>query len=108
MEHDALRPLIAWNDTYVPSWDGAPERYHANGLVDSGKSRRLGVLKLAQFKAYLGVQHVDTSQPGWRALGESHTRFFVSMFVNRRCISLRTYPTMDAALFALLNFMRGK
>jgi hypothetical protein len=56
-------------------------------------------------KAYLGVQHVDPGRPGWAVVGEAQARFFVSLFVSGRCVTLRTFPGMDAALEALDAFV---
>ena len=98
MDAERLRDLIEWHHEYRPEWDGDPERYVAHDLVGWGKSRRLGLLKLGRYKAYLGVQHVDPERPGWRIVDEPQARFFASLFVDGACVTLRTFPSMGAAL----------
>ncbi|HUS14039.1 MAG TPA: hypothetical protein VM536_03380 [Chloroflexia bacterium] len=99
MQRTDLERAISWGRAYNPAWDGEPDAYYAAGRVGWGRTRRLGKVALPPaFKAYLGVQHVDPRLPGWAALPEAEARFFVSWFDGGRCISLRTVPTMPAAL----------
>lgn len=108
MGHETLRSLISWHGEYQPEWDGSPEEYAAHGVVQWGRSRRLGLFRLGVVKAYLGVQHVDPGKPGWGIVGEPQTRFFLSIFMSGRCITLRTFPTLDAALDALNGYLQGE
>ena len=99
MDHSELRAAIAWHREYRPDWDEVPDEYAERGIVGWGKSRRLGKLQKGNFKAYLGVQHVYPDLPGWELVVDApQTRFFVSVFVDGRCMALRTAPTMAAAL----------
>ena len=100
-----LRDLIRWKKHYSLDWDDAHDEYAANGVVQQGKSRRLGVLRRGDIKAYLGVQHVDPTRPGWETFGTAHCRFFVSVFISGRCVTLRTFPTMRVTLQALSPFV---
>jgi hypothetical protein len=108
VEHETLRSLISWHAEYRPEWDGSPEEYAAHEVVQWGRSRRLGLFKLGVVKAYLGVQHVDPGKPGWDIVGAPQTRFFLSVFISGRCIILRTFPTIHAALDALAVYLQGK
>jgi hypothetical protein len=108
VEHETLRSLISWHGEYRTEWDGSPEEYAAHGMVQWGRSRRLGLFKLGVVKAYLGVQHVDPGKPGWEFVGEPQTRFFLSIFMSGRCITLRTFLTLDGALDALEGYLHGK
>lgn len=105
-EHQRIPPGIRarWSPIYRPDWDDTPERYTEAGLVDWGRSRRLARFDdpALAFKAYAGVQHDDPAR--LNALGEPRTRFFLSLFVNNRTVSLRTYSTLDDALAALSAF----
>ena len=100
-----VRELIAWRTDYDPKWDTEPHRYEVHGFVQWGKSRRLGLLRLGRFKAYLGVQHIDPRKPGWGSFQQPQSRFFVSMFLAGECVALRTFPTMEETLEALAAFM---
>lgn len=93
-----IRAVISWNADYNPVWDGSPNLYLEADLVGWGKSRRLGVLRTGPIKAYVGLQHVDTTKRGWNISDEPHTRFFASLFVNNRVVTLRTFSTMQATL----------
>lgn len=95
---------IEWATYYRPDWDGQPERYIEEGVVRWGCSRRLAKAHDARLglKAYFGVQHNDPSR--WNLPGEPSARFFLSLFVHGRTVSLRTYPTIEAALSALASF----
>lgn len=106
MNEDSLRSRIEWHKEYRPEWDECPDEYAASGVVGWSRSRRLGLFKEGPLKAYLGVQHVDPSRPGWNIVDEPSTRFFVSLFVSGRCVTLRTFPTMSAALEMLLAALR--
>ncbi len=105
MDHDKLRLAIRWHAEYRPEWDSVPDEYAQQGIVQWGRSRRLGLLALGEVKAYLGVQHVDPDKPGWAIVEEAQARFFLSIFVSETCITLRTFPTMQAALDALGTFL---
>ena len=100
-----LRALIAWHEHYRPDWDNSPDEYVEHGVVQWGKSRRLGMLRLGAVKAYLGVQHVDPGKPGWAIVDEPQARFFLSLFVSGRCVTLRTFPNMGDALDMLGAFL---
>ncbi|HMA34700.1 MAG TPA: hypothetical protein VKY74_09490 [Chloroflexia bacterium] len=99
MQRDDFEQAIRWGPAYNPAWDADPAAYVAAGRVGWARSRRLGTLSLpaAGFLAYLGVQHVDPQRPGWNDLAAPEARFFVSWFDGRRCLALRTAPTMAAA-----------
>src|SRR4051794_13098320 len=103
MDEAELRSLINWHLEYRPAWDHDPGRYLEAGVVDWGKSRRLGMISVANLKAYLGVQHIDPSKPGWGFVAGPEARFFVSIFVSGQVITLRTFPTLNAALEMLLT-----
>ena len=92
---------IVWSSIYQPAWDETPGAYVEAGLVGWGRSRRLARAEDASvaLKAYLGVQHYDPGR--WYQAGEARTRFFLSLFVGGRTLSLRTYPTVEEALAAL-------
>jgi hypothetical protein len=96
--------VFAWGPQYRPQWDAAPERYVEQGMVAWGRSRRLARAAdpMRAFKAYLGVQHYDPAR--WGVAGEARTKFFLSLFVGGRTVTLRTYPTMGEALAELRRF----
>lgn len=98
MDAQHLRTLVEWHREYQPDWDGDPEQYVAHDLVAWGRSRRLGLLKMGPYKAYIGVQHIDPDRPGWRVVDEPQARFFASLFIDGVCVILRTFPTMEATL----------
>jgi len=102
-----LRSRITWHREYRPEWDNTPDEYAEHGVVQWGRSRRLGLFRSGAVKAYLGVQHVDPNLPGWNIVDEPQARFFLSLFVSGRCIALRTFPVMDEALDALDLFMKN-
>ena len=101
-----------WSTIYHPEWDATPEEYVERGLVGWSASRRLARVEDSPraFKAYLGVQHFDPGR--WNLPGKPTTRFFLSLFVRNRTVSLRTYPTLAAAraeldrFHAMLNALR--
>jgi hypothetical protein len=105
LSRDELRAIIRWSTDYDPGWDNVPDRYADRGIVKWGKSRRLGLLLTGRCKAYLGVQHVDPSKPGWGIHQEPQTRFFASMFLDGSCAALRTFQTMDETLDGVLAFV---
>jgi hypothetical protein len=107
LDRPALRSIINWHGEYRPEWDEAPGEYVEHGLVQWGKSRRLGLLKSGRAKAYLGVQHVDPDKPGWEIVDRPQARFFLSLFVSGQCITLRTFPSMPAALDVLDAFLES-
>jgi hypothetical protein len=92
---------IEWAAWYQPEWDEQPERYSAEGVVGWSRSRRLAKAHddRLSLKAYIGVQHDDPAR--WNVSGVPSTRFFLSVFIHGRTVSLRTYPTLAAALAAL-------
>jgi len=95
---------IEWADWYRQDWDEHPERYIEEGIVGWGHSRRLAKAHADRLglKAYIGIQHYDPGR--WNLSGEPAARFFLSLFVQRKTVSLRTYPTMHAARAALVAF----
>jgi len=105
---DALRALIDWHAEYRQEWDDDPNEYAEQGVVQWGKSRRLGILSLGRVKAYLGVQHVDPSRPGWAIVDEPQARFFLSLIVSGRTVTLRTFPTMWGALQTLESLLKSE
>lgn len=106
MESEQLRGLIQWHEAYRQEWDSAPGEYVEGGIVGWGKTRRLGMLRLGRVKAYLGVQHVDPGRAGWNIVDAPQARFFLSLFLEGRVVTLRTFPTMDAVLDTLQSFTR--
>jgi len=95
---------IVWSPVYQPQWDAQPEAYVEHGVVGWGRSRRLARASDASvaFKAYIGAQSYDPGR--WHMAGEPRTRFFLSLFVSGRTVSLHTYPTCQEALSALYAF----
>ncbi|HEX8037488.1 MAG TPA: hypothetical protein VF510_26780 [Ktedonobacterales bacterium] len=95
---------ISWSPIHNPAWDDTPEAYVEHGLVAWGRSRRLARCEdpRRHVKAYIGIQHDDPTR--WHLAGESRTRYFLSLFLAGRTLSLRTYPTIAAALAALDSF----
>jgi hypothetical protein len=100
-----VRTLIEWHREYRPEWDDVPQGYVESGVVQWGKTRRLGLLRQGRVKAYLGVQHVDPDKAGWAIVEAPTARFFVSVFLSGRVVTLRTYPTMGEALDMLGGFL---
>jgi hypothetical protein len=98
---------IEWATYYCPDWDGQPERYIEEGVVGWGYSRRLAKARDDRLglKAYIGVQHYAPSR--WNLPGEPSARFFLSLFIRCRTISLRTYPTIAAAHSGLVSFHKA-
>jgi hypothetical protein len=99
------QPLaIRWSADYHAEWDKRPEAYVEHGLLGWGRSRRLARVedRSFAFKAYLGVQHYDPAR--WHVDGDARSVFFLSLFVANRTVTLRTYPTMSAALAELRRF----
>src|SRR5262245_22220991 len=94
---------IEWAPWYHPDWDGRPERYVAEGVVGRGYSKRLAKARDDRLglKAYIGVQHYDPGR--WNLPGEPSGRFFLSLFIHGQTVSLRTYPTIEAAVSALAS-----
>jgi hypothetical protein len=101
-----LRRLVEWHREYRAEWDSTPEEYVERDIVAWGKSRRLGLLRHGPVKAYIGVQHVDPGRPGWGIVEVPTARFFVSVFLAGRVVTLRTYPTIREALDMLADFVR--
>ena len=105
MDPSTLRTHITWHREYRPEWDLTPDEYAEQGIVQWGKSRRLGLFRQGPIKAYLGVQHVDPTRPGWAILDAPSARFFISLFVSGRVVTLRTFPTMPEALTFLATHL---
>ena len=97
--------MIDWHREYRPEWDSDPNAYAEHDIVQWGKSRRLGLLRLGRVKAYLGVQHVDPDKAGWAIVDAPTARFFVSVFLSGRVLTLRTYATMHEALEMLASLL---
>ncbi|HKV84557.1 MAG TPA: hypothetical protein VJN88_08375 [Ktedonobacterales bacterium] len=98
---------IAWSPIHNPAWDATPYEYVEAGLVGWGRSRRLARAAdpSVALKAYLGLQHFDPAR--WMLPGEPTTKYFLSLFVAGRTISMRTFPTLTEALTALDTFYAG-
>jgi hypothetical protein len=96
---------VEWHREYRPEWDATPNEYADHDIVQWGKSRRLGLLRHGRVKAYLGVQHVDPGKTGWAIVDEPTARFFVSIFVSGRVVTLKTHATMHEALEMLAAFI---
>jgi len=107
LSEEQLRAATRWSERYRSEWDSTPDKYADEGVVAWGRSRRLGLFEVGKYKAYIGVQHIDPTRPGWGIVDEPLARFFVSMFVGRRCVALRTFPTMGETLDALRGFLQG-
>ena len=92
---------ITWANAYHSEWDTRPAAYLQAQIVKSGRSRRLGFYNdpLKARKGYIGVYHLPRS-PG--SLGD--TRFFLSLFVQRRTLGLHSYATMHDLLEVLAAF----
>lgn len=105
MERDDLRAAIKWHREYRPEWDDEPDNYLEQRVVPWGRSRRLGMLVLGPVKAYIGVQHIDPTKAGWGFVDAPESRFFLSLFLHGRVVTLRTFPDMGAALDALHSFL---
>lgn len=95
---------MVWSPIYNPAWDESPDEYTEAGFVIWGRSRRLARAAdpSVAFKAYLGVQHFDPAR--WMLPGEPTAKFFLSLFVAGRTISMRTFPTLGEARAALERF----
>ena len=106
MDPAQIRSVVLWSMDYAPEWDQAPDTYRENEKVGWGRSRRLGLYKAGRVKAYIGVQHIDPDKPGWGFVASPECRFFLSLFVGRECVTLRTFPTVDEALDQLSRFLQ--
>jgi len=104
VQHTDDELTFAWSPVYRPEWDDAPNRYVECDVVSWGRSRRLARIEdpSLRLKAYLGVQHFDPAH--WNLPGEARAVFFLSLFMNGRTVTLRTFPTAAAALAALHAF----
>lgn len=104
MEASPHELMISWAAIYHPEWDETPGMYIEQELVSWGHSRRLARIedRRAHFKAYLGVQHYDPAR--WHTAGQPSAKFFLSLFVGGRTITLRTFPTLRAAHAELERF----
>ena len=105
MDSAELRSVIVWGDDYRAEWDRTPDAYLDHDKVGWGRSRRLGLYKQGHVKAYLGVQHIDPDKPGWGFVESPECRFFLSLFVGRECITLRTFPSIDSAIDHMKEFI---
>jgi hypothetical protein len=103
VDQQILRASIRWNPLYRPDWDDDPGRYVEDGVVAWGKSRRLGIFLDDPVKAYIGVQHVDPAKGGWSMFEAPTARYFTSLFVEGRIVTLRTFPTLNEALIWLAS-----
>src|SRR5688572_10817696 len=90
---EEIRARIEWHREYRPEWDDTPDEYTVHGIVAWGRSRRLGLFREGEIKAYLGVQHVDPTRAEWAIMDEPQARFFISVFVSGQTVTLRTFPT---------------
>ncbi|HLJ79881.1 MAG TPA: hypothetical protein VKT52_00255 [Ktedonobacterales bacterium] len=104
MNDDVPELIYQWSAIYRPEWDAIPEKYVECGLVGWGSSRRLARIAdpARAFKAYFGVQHFDPGR--WNLPGEPASKFFLSLFVRNRTVTLRTFPTLAAARAELERF----
>jgi hypothetical protein len=95
---------LEWAAWYRPDWGEQPERYVEDGVVGWGRSKRLAKARdeLLGLKAYIGVRHSDPAR--WNLPGQPSARFFLSLFLFGRTVTLREYPTITAALAALTMF----
>ncbi len=95
---------MRWSAERRQEWDATPEAYVEAGVVGWGRSRRLGKYadEPRRLKAYVGVQHYVPGR--WHAAGEPQAKFFLSLFLDGRTVTLRTFRTMDEALAALGAF----
>jgi hypothetical protein len=95
---------ITWSPAHQPAWDDDPGQYFEHNIVAWGRSRRLARAAdpARAFKAYAGVQHYDPGR--WHVPGPARSVYFLSLFVAGRTITLRTFPTLSAALTALRDF----
>ena len=105
MPSEQLRERVEWSTAYNPEWDSSPDMYVDAGTVSWGKSRRLGMFHSGVVKAYLGVQHIDPSIPGWSFVEQPEARFFLSLFISGQVVTLRTFPTVDTALGFLADYV---
>ena len=105
MDPAKLRSVIVWSNHYRADWDRTPGAYRDDERVGWGRSRRLGLYKSGQVKAYIGVQHIDPDKPGWGFIESPACRFFVSLFVGGECVTLRTFPSVDDVLDHLSRFI---
>jgi hypothetical protein len=101
VDPQSLRASTRWHHLYCPDWDDAPEQYVASGVVAWGRSKRLGFFQDGPVKAYIGVQHVDPARGGWNVFDNPTARFFASLFVGGRVITLRTFATLGESLLWL-------
>lgn len=95
---------ISWSPIYNSAWDSTPDAYVEHDIVAWGRSRRLARCDdpRRRFKAYIGIQHYDPAR--WHVAGEPRARYFLSLFLAGRTLSLRTYPTLSETVAALRHF----
>lgn len=100
-QQPATTLATAWSPLYCAAWDATPEAYVTSGVVQPGRSRRLARFTDAalHLTSYLGVQDFDPAR--WGLMGEARTRFFLSVLLDGRTISLHTYATLPEALAEL-------
>jgi|GEM_PF-6500599 len=94
---------LEWSSHYRPEWDNFPYAYVEHEVVRSGRSRRLAKYRdrTHAFTAYIGVYH-SASLGGDEAAG---AKFFLSLILGGRTLSLHTYPTMIQVHEALQQFI---
>ena len=92
---------ITWSANYHSEWDETPETYLQARIVAPTRSRRLGRYSdpRRERKGYIGVYH----QAGYLE-SEGHTRFFLSLFVRKHTLGLRSYARMQDLLAVLDAF----
>jgi hypothetical protein len=105
VDPDKLRSVIIWSNAYRSEWDQTPDAYLEHEKVGWGRSRRLGLYRVGDIKAYIGVQHIDPDKPGWGFIGRPECRFFLSLFVRSKCVTLRSFPSVSDALDYLTEFL---
>lgn len=69
-----------------------------------GRSRRLARFddEHLGMKAYTGIQHYDPAL--WDVPGQAQARYFLSLFLDNRTVTLRTFATLGEALAELEVF----
>jgi hypothetical protein len=107
MTRQEFLETVRWAPQYRPGWDQTPERYLEAGLIKWGKGRRLGLAEdpARGFKAYFGVQHYDPSM--WGVPGAPRCQYFVSLWSDGVCRTMRSFPTMSQAIEAAWEFCRS-
>jgi hypothetical protein len=107
VDEGSVRYQVTWNASYNRDWDDLPERYLEHGIVAWGKSRRLGHLEIGRYKAYIGIQHVDPGNSGWEMVESPSARFFGSLFIDGKVVSLRTFSRISEVIHWLAANITG-